>query len=185
VELIKASSTGEGWPDFVVLLILQFANGMVGYVEETNAGNAIAALKERLAPECHCKRNGQYVVSPCAHAPCPLPAMQIRIAADGNCLLFRAAGAVCRWKKMPSRELVPGDLIELKLGDIVPADAILLEGQPVQVDQAALTGESLPVTIHSGGKVKQGSALKRGEIEAVVCATGAYPSVGSHDVVSR
>jgi H+-transporting ATPase len=61
VELIKASSTGEGWPDFVVLLILQFANGMVGYVEETNAGNAIAALKERLAPECHCKRNGQYV----------------------------------------------------------------------------------------------------------------------------
>ncbi len=63
VELIKASSTGEGWPDFVVLLILQFANGMVGYVEETNAGNAIAALKERLAPECHVCRSGKYVVS--------------------------------------------------------------------------------------------------------------------------
>jgi H+-transporting ATPase len=78
----------------------------------------------------------------------------------------------CRWKKMPSRELVPGDLIELKLGDIVPADAILLEGQPVQVDQAALTGESLPVTIHPDGKVKQGSALKQGEIRAVVVATG-------------
>ena len=61
VELIKASSTGEGWPDFVVLLILQFANGMVGYVEETNAGNAIAALKQRLAPECHVCRNGEYV----------------------------------------------------------------------------------------------------------------------------
>ena len=81
---------------------------------------------------------------------------------------------------MPSRNLVPGDLIELKLGDIVPADAILLEGQPVQVDQAALTGESLPVTIHSGGKVKQGSALKRGEIEAIVCATGAS-SVGTFE----
>ena len=73
---------------------------------------------------------------------------------------------------MPSRELVPGDLIELKLGDIVPADAMLLEGQAVQVDQAALTGESLPVTIHPDGKVKQGSAVKRGEIKAVVCATG-------------
>jgi hypothetical protein len=55
---------------------------------------------------------------------------------------------------MLSRELVPGDMIELKLGDIVPADAMLLEGQPVQVDQAALTGESLPVTIHSGASVR-------------------------------
>jgi P-type E1-E2 ATPase len=73
---------------------------------------------------------------------------------------------------MQSRYLVPGDLIELKLGDIVPADAILLDGHPVQVDQAALTGESLPVTIHPDGKVKMGSALKRGEIKAVVCATG-------------
>ncbi len=88
---------------------------------------------------------------------------------------------------MPSRELVPGDLIELKLGDIVPADAILLEGQPVQVDQAALTGESLPVTIHPDGKVKQGSALKRGEIKAVVVATGtswaSLPSCTHHLVV--
>jgi H+-transporting ATPase len=73
---------------------------------------------------------------------------------------------------MLSRELVPGDLIELKLGDVVPADALLLEGQPVQVDQAALTGESLPVTIHPGGKVKMGSAIKRGEIKALVSATG-------------
>jgi H+-transporting ATPase len=59
VELIKASTTGEGWPDFTVLLILQFCNGLVGYVEETNAGNAIAALKERLAPECSVCRNGE------------------------------------------------------------------------------------------------------------------------------
>ncbi len=83
---------------------------------------------------------------------------------------------------MPSRQLVPGDLIELKLGDtgIVPADAILLEGQLMQVDQSALTGESLPVTIHPDGnlKVKQGSAVKRGEIKAMVCTgtTGTDPS---------
>jgi P-type E1-E2 ATPase len=78
---------------------------------------------------------------------------------------------------MPARELVPGDLIELKLGDVVPADATLLDGHPVQVDQSALTGESLPVNIHPGGKLKMGSAVKRGEARAVVCATGASTGV--------
>ena len=75
--------------------------------------------------------------------------------------------------KLASRLLVPGDLLELKIGDIVPADAVLLPGVPLQVDQSALTGESLPVTISAGGKVKMGSAIKRGECKAVVCATGA------------
>lgn len=79
---------------------------------------------------------------------------------------------------MLSRELVPGDLIELKLGDIVPADAMLLNGLALQVDQSALTGESLPVTIHPGGKVKMGSAIKRGEIHAVIVATGRFTFFG-------
>ena len=67
---------------------------------------------------------------------------------------------------------MPGDLLELKIGDIIPADAILLPGLPLQVDQSALTGESLPVTIYPGGKAKMGSAVKRGEAKAVVCGTG-------------
>jgi len=46
----------------------------------------------------------------------------------------------------PSRELVPGDVIRLRLGDIVPADARLLDGDPIEVDQSALTGESLPAS---------------------------------------
>ena len=75
---------------------------------------------------------------------------------------------------MPSRELVPGDLIELKIGDIVPADAMLLPGLPLQVDQSALTGESLPVTIYPGGKAKMGSAIKRGEAKGIICGTGVY-----------
>ena len=50
------------------------------------------------------------------------------------------------WITPPARELVPGDVIRLRLGDIVPADARLLEGDPVEVDQSALTGESLPAT---------------------------------------
>lgn len=92
-----------------------------------------------------------------------------------TCVLMMLHG---RWEKMPSRELVPGDLIELTIGDIVPADAILLEGQPLQVDQSALTGESLPVTIYPQGKAKMGSAVKRGEAHAVVCGTGRYTFFG-------
>ena len=51
------------------------------------------------------------------------------------------------WAGILARELVPGDVIRLRLGDIVPADARLFEGEPVEVDQSALTGESLPVTL--------------------------------------
>ena len=73
---------------------------------------------------------------------------------------------------MPARELVPGDLVRLRLGDIVPADAQLARGEPVEVDQSALTGESLPVSRKTGEAVYSGSILKRGEIDALVSATG-------------
>ena len=55
-----------------------------------------------------------------------------------------------RWVTPPSRELVPGDVIRLRMGDIVPADSRLLAGDEVQVDQSELTGESLPVTDNPG-----------------------------------
>jgi H+-transporting ATPase len=135
IELAKAIAVGAGWEDFGVLMFLQFLNATVGFIEEKNSGDAIAALKQQLAPQSHVCRDGI-------------------------------------WKNIPARELVPGDLIELKIGDIIPADAILLDGHAVEVDQAALTGESLPVTIDPWGHVKMGSALKRGEIKAVVTATG-------------
>jgi len=76
------------------------------------------------------------------------------------------------WASIVARELVPGDIIRLRIGDIIPADAKLLEGDPVQVDQAALTGESLPVEHKSGDAVFSGSVLKQGEIDAIVYATG-------------
>ena len=72
----------------------------------------------------------------------------------------------------PARELVPGDVIRLRMGDIVPADARLLAGDEVQVDQSALTGESLPVTDQSGDAVFSGSIIRQGEIGALVYATG-------------
>jgi H+-transporting ATPase len=76
------------------------------------------------------------------------------------------------WKTIDARELVPGDIIRLRIGDIIPADAKVLEGDPVQVDQSALTGESLPVERKSGDAIFSGSILKRGEVDAIVYATG-------------
>ena len=64
---------------------------------------------------------------------------------------------------MPPRVLVPGDLIRIRLGDIVPADVRLLEGDPVEVDQSALTGESLPVTRKTGEALFSGSITRKGE----------------------
>ncbi|GJM97857.1 hypothetical protein PR202_ga14814 [Eleusine coracana subsp. coracana] len=74
--------------------------------------------------------------------------------------------------------LVPGDIISIKLGDIIPADARLLEGDPLKIDQSALTGESLPVNKMPGDSVYSGSTCKQGEIEAVVIATGVHTFFG-------
>ena len=83
-----------------------------------------------------------------------------------------------QWLTPPARELVPGDVIRLRLGDIVPADARLLAGDPVEVDQSALTGESLPATVQPGGVVYSGSIIRQGEIGALVYATGAHTYFG-------
>ncbi|KAG2408045.1 ATPase 8 [Vigna angularis] len=83
-----------------------------------------------------------------------------------------------KWSEEEAAILVPGDLISIKLGDIVPADARLLEGDPLKIDQSALTGESLPVTKNPGSEVFSGSTCKQGEIEAVVIATGVHTFFG-------
>jgi H+-transporting ATPase len=129
------SAIDQHWPDFYIILVLLLANALIGFFEEYQAGNAIAALKSQLAIKAKTRRNGS-------------------------------------WSTPPARELVPGDLIRLRLGDIVPADARLLAGDPIQVDQSALTGESLPVTREQGDAVFSGSIIRQGEIEAMVYATG-------------
>ncbi len=135
--LVAAALSGVlgHWPDLGVILALLILNAVVGFREEHQAGNAIAALKKNLALKAKVKRDG-------------------------------------KWTSIESRELVPGDVVRLRIGDIVPADARLLEGEPVQVDQSALTGESLPVERKSGEVVYSGSILKQGEIDALVYGTG-------------
>jgi H+-transporting ATPase len=123
------------WPDFAIILVLLMSNAVVGFWEEREAGNAIAALKAKLATKTRVKRDG-------------------------------------KWATPPARELVPGDVIQLRLGDIVPADARLLDGDPMSVDQSALTGESLPATRTMGDAVFSGSIVRRGESTALVYGTG-------------
>jgi H+-transporting ATPase len=77
-----------------------------------------------------------------------------------------------KWQEIPAAELVPGDIIRLRLGDIIPADVKLTEGDFLSVDQAALTGESLPVSKREGDIAYSGSVAKQGEMVALVTSTG-------------
>ncbi|RTZ92839.1 MAG: plasma-membrane proton-efflux P-type ATPase, partial [Deltaproteobacteria bacterium] len=76
------------------------------------------------------------------------------------------------WKEVEARELVPGDVIRLRLGDVVPADVKLFEGDYLSIDQAALTGESLPVTKKVGAIAYSSSIVKQGEMVGLVTGTG-------------
>jgi len=76
------------------------------------------------------------------------------------------------WVEIESSVLVPGDIISFKIGDIVPADCRLTEAINVSIDQAALTGESLPVSKKEGDQCFSGSTCKQGEAEGVVISTG-------------
>jgi H+-transporting ATPase len=132
---VVLSGVVRHWPDFFIILILLFSNAVVGFWEENQAGDAIAALRAKLAVKATVKRDG-------------------------------------KWATPAARELVPGDVIRLRLGDIVPADARLLSGDSLEVDQSALTGESLPAERKSGEAVFSGSIIRKGEIDALVYATG-------------
>ena len=76
------------------------------------------------------------------------------------------------WSLVDAQELVPGDAIRIRLGDIIPADAVLVDGDYLSVDQSALTGESLPVDKKVDDAVYSGSIARQGEMIAFVVATG-------------
>ncbi len=83
-----------------------------------------------------------------------------------------------QWVDLPARQLVPGDLVALKLGSIVPADVELSGGDYLSADQSALTGESLPVDKAVGDTAYSGSIAKLGEMTGVVTATGMHTYFG-------
>ncbi|KAI9634834.1 plasma membrane H+ ATPase [Dioszegia hungarica] len=134
-----ALANGEGeppdWYDFVGIVLLLLVNSTIGFVEERNAGNAVKALMESLAPKARVKRGGA-------------------------------------WREIESSELVPGDVVAFKHGDICPADCRLVDAVDVSMDQAALTGESLPQGKKLGDECFSGSTCKQGEAEGLVISTG-------------
>ncbi|OSQ31802.1 plasma-membrane proton-efflux P-type ATPase [Thalassospira sp. MCCC 1A03138] len=135
------SAIVQHWSDFAIILIMLFLNVGVGFWQEYKAGSAIAALRQRLAP-------------------------QARVCRDGKWCDIQAAG------------LVPGDIVRLKLGDIIPADVRLLHGDYLRVDQSALTGESLALDKKVGDVAYSGSIARQGQMDAIVTATGMATYIG-------
>jgi H+-transporting ATPase len=131
-----------GYTTMAIIIVLLFVNAVIGYREERQAGDAIEALKQRLAVTVRVRRGGE-------------------------------------WSSIPAQGLVPGDVVRLRIGSVVPADAKLLEGDGVKVDESALTGESMPVDHAAGDVVFSGSILRQGETDAVVYATGAETFYGT------
>jgi H+-transporting ATPase len=129
------------WTDLIIILVLLVFNAIVGFWQEYQAANAVAALKKQLA-------------------------LRARVRRDGL------------WTEIDAVNLVPGDIVRLRLGDIIPADVRLIEGDYLSVDQSALTGESLPVDKGIGDPVFSGSIAKQGEMVALVTATGANTYFG-------
>lgn len=82
------------------------------------------------------------------------------------------------WTTVAVRELVPGDVVRVRLGDVMPADLRVLDDVTLEVDQSALTGESLAVSRGRGESLYSGSVLVRGEADALVCTTGASSFMG-------
>jgi H+-transporting ATPase len=76
------------------------------------------------------------------------------------------------WIEIEASRLVPGDIVRLRLGDVVPSDIALVDGDYLSIDQSALTGESLPVDKRVGDIVYSSSIAKQGEMTGVVTATG-------------
>ncbi|MBI1397983.1 MAG: HAD-IC family P-type ATPase [Betaproteobacteria bacterium] len=87
-----------------------------------------------------------------------------------------------RFQTIPTRELVPGDIVKLRLGNVVPADVQLVSGDYLLVDQSALTGESLPVSKKAGAVAYANTIVKQGEMIGVVVNTGAHTNF--HTVVA-
>merc|ERR1719450_972502 len=141
------------YPDMGILLFINFANAAIGFYETTKAADAVEALKNSLKPKATVKRDG-------------------------------------KWQIIDGTHVVPGDMVLLASGSAMPADCRVnvreeeRKKQPdlvvaqIDVDQAALTGESLPVTLYEGDKTLMGSTVVRGETEGTVEFTGANTFFG-------
>ncbi|KAI8057500.1 plasma-membrane proton-efflux P-type ATPase [Thamnidium elegans] len=148
ISIILTAIT-QDWVDFSIILAMLVINALIGYSEEAKADSAVAALKNSLALHTRCWRNGKII-------------------------------------EINAIELVIGDVIVIRLGDIVPADVRLLgigaTGEEIdgdiQIDQSALTGESLPIRKRKGDLVYSSSTVKQGQQLGIVIRTGPNTFIG-------
>ncbi len=133
--IIVISWLSQKYFDAFIVLALLFLNAVIGFLQEKNASDAIAALKKKLEITSRALRGG-------------------------------------RWVALPAREIVPGDIVRLRTGDFVPADAILVSGE-LSADQSALTGESAAVPKKPDDLLYSGSIISQGEATCIVVLTGA------------
>ncbi len=134
------TAVASRWADFGIILALLLLNGVVGFWEEHQAANAIAALKERLAKRARVKRDRE-------------------------------------WRVVLAERIVPGDLIAVERGDVIPADGRIAAGF-ADADESALTGESLPVAKGARDDAYSGTVIARGSSTVRVLATGAATEFG-------
>lgn len=150
---IVSGALGE-WVDTIAILAIVLLNGVIGFLQEERAEQALAALQKLSAPMARVLRGGS-------------------------------------WASLPARELVPGDILELEAGDNIPADARLIEAFSLTVQEASLTGESVPVEKDADieldaatpladrrNLVYLGTIAASGKARAVVVATGMQTELG-------
>ncbi|KAJ3077926.1 hypothetical protein HDU99_000889 [Rhizoclosmatium hyalinum] len=139
----------QDWIDVGILIFVLLVNAIIGFGEEARAESALDALKGTLAQRCKSYRNHEL-------------------------------------QEVEADELVPGDIVALRLGDVVPADIRLLginitgerSDAKLQIDQSALTGESLPVLKGEGDIAYSSSIVKQGQMLGVVVKTGLKTYIG-------
>lgn len=111
------------------IITLLIINSTISFIEENNAGNAAAALMASLAPKAKVRYHpilNLVVYNYFFKVPHLINSYCLKILRDG------------RWSEEEASILVPGDVISIKLGDIIPADARLLEGDPLKIDQVCV-----------------------------------------------
>lgn len=124
------------YSDFIGIVALLVVNSTISFIEENNAGNAAAALMARLAPKAKVVQKLVIVLlfGKCLGGSLVNTYMCV-------CVCVRAYDQVLRdgkWNEEDASVLVPGDIISIKLGDIIPSDARLLHGDPLKIDQVSL-----------------------------------------------
>ena len=139
ITIIITGILGKYRDMYIIAFLLVF-NGVLSFMQESRAQNAVELLKKKL----HVKA---------------------RVLRDG------------KWKQVEARDLVPGDVIHVRNGDIVPADLKIIKGD-VHVDQSSLTGESMPVSRSSTQLLYSASTVKKGEADAIVTLTGSKTLFG-------